>query len=137
MVFPLFPIIPDKISCFFFFFKISFICFQRGEGRGKEKHCSIAASQAPPYWGPATQACALTGSQTSDPLVRRQAFSPLRHTSQGQSNQFLTMSLYPHSYMVTLVCSMFLLPEVCFVFLIYTLPSDTHFLTLAIKQLNF
>ena len=39
-----------------------------------------------PYWGPglhATQACALTGNQTSDPLVDRLVLNPLSHTSQG------------------------------------------------------
>ena len=34
---------------------------------------------------PATQACALTGNQTGDPLVRRPALSPLSHTSQGNN----------------------------------------------------
>ena len=32
---------------------------------------------------PATQACALSGNRTSDPAVRRLAFNPLSHTSQG------------------------------------------------------
>ena len=32
---------------------------------------------------PATQACALTGNGTSDPLVCRPALNPLSHTSQG------------------------------------------------------
>ena len=32
---------------------------------------------------PATQACALTGNLTSDPLVHRLALNPLSHTSQG------------------------------------------------------
>ena len=32
---------------------------------------------------PATQACALTGNRTSDPLVHRWALSPLSHTSQS------------------------------------------------------
>ena len=31
----------------------------------------------------ATQACALTGNQTGDPLVHRLALNPLSHTSQG------------------------------------------------------
>ena len=31
----------------------------------------------------ATQACALTGNQTSNPLVRRPALNPLNYTSQG------------------------------------------------------
>ena len=32
---------------------------------------------------PATQACALTGNQTGNPLVHRPALSPLSHTIQG------------------------------------------------------
>ena len=32
---------------------------------------------------PATQACALTGNQTGDPLVHRPALNPLSLTSQG------------------------------------------------------
>ena len=32
---------------------------------------------------PATQACALTGNGTSNPLVHRLALNPLSHTSQG------------------------------------------------------
>ena len=32
---------------------------------------------------PTTQACALTGTQTGDPLVLRPALNPLSHTSQG------------------------------------------------------
>ena len=37
----------------------------------------------PPGTWPATQACALTGNRTSDPLICRPAFNPLSHTSQG------------------------------------------------------
>ena len=32
---------------------------------------------------PATQACALTGNPTSDPLVHRLTLSPLSHSSSG------------------------------------------------------
>ena len=71
------------------FFKILFIYFrQRGrEGeREGEKHQCVVASCAPPTgdltW-PATQACALTGNWTSDPLVHRPALNPLSHTSQS------------------------------------------------------
>ena len=38
---------------------------------------------------PATQACALTGNQTSNPLVCRLALNPLSHTSQGKILSFL------------------------------------------------
>ena len=58
---------------------------ERGERKEKkgEKH-QLVASQTPPArdW-PATQACALTGNRTSDPLVCRLALKPLSHTSQG------------------------------------------------------
>ena len=33
---------------------------------------------------PTTQACALTGNQTGEPLVCRLALNPLSHTSQGE-----------------------------------------------------
>ena len=33
---------------------------------------------------PVTQACALTGTGTSDPVVRSRGLNPLRHTSQGR-----------------------------------------------------
>ena len=53
----------------------------RERGREGEKHQYVVASYSP-YW-PSTQACALTGNQTSNPLVCRPALNPLSHTSQG------------------------------------------------------
>ena len=46
-------------------------------------------SQAP-YWGPSLQPrdVALTGNQTSDPLVCRPVLNPLSHTSQGYLHNF-------------------------------------------------
>ena len=35
---------------------------------------------------PATQACALSGNQTGDPLITRLALNPLSHTRQGSSS---------------------------------------------------
>ena len=73
----------------FYFFKILFIYFRQEckEERNREKHQYVAASRAPPTgdltW-PATQACALTGKGTGDPLVLRPALNPLSHTSQGE-----------------------------------------------------
>ena len=54
-----------------------------GEREG-EKHQCVVASPMPPTgdWAE-TQACALTGNRTGDPLVRRSALNPLSHTSQG------------------------------------------------------
>ena len=41
-----------------------------------------------PYWGPGPQPCALTGNQSSKLSVRRPAFTPLSHTSQGFQQRF-------------------------------------------------
>ena len=65
-----------KVFCVCVFLKILFILLlERGEGKEKER-------ERLETW-PATQACALTGNQTSDPLVCRLALSPLSHTSEG------------------------------------------------------
>ena len=68
-----------------------FIHFQRGEGREGEKHQCVIALLAP-YQGPwpATQACALTGNQTSDPLVPSTALTPLNRTSQDPILRFFS-----------------------------------------------
>ena len=62
------------------------LILERGEGREKERQINInmCLSPAHPLLGtwPATQACALPGNQTSDPLVCRLALNPLSHTSQ-------------------------------------------------------
>ena len=44
---------------------------------------------------PITQACALTGNRTSDPLVHRPELNPLRHTSQGFCHYFFKQCSYP------------------------------------------
>ena len=54
-------------------------------GRKKERNINAWLPLMHPQlrtW-PATQACALTGNQTNDPLVHRPALNPLRHTSRG------------------------------------------------------
>ena len=50
-----------------------------------ERNVSVWLPLTCPLLGtwPATQACALTGSRTIDPLVHRLALSPLSHSSQG------------------------------------------------------
>ena len=50
---------------------------------------------------PATQACALTGNQTGDPLIRGLALSPLSHTSQGRYSPFYTAAHLPYVYAAT------------------------------------
>ena len=43
---------------------------------------------------PTTQACALTGNQTSDPLLHRPVLNPLSHTSQGHFVIFLILAIW-------------------------------------------
>ena len=73
------------------FLKKRFCLFlERGEGKEKERERNINV------WLPlehlllgtrsTTQACALTGNRTRDPLVRRLLLNPLSHTSQSPKN---------------------------------------------------
>ena len=71
----------------FLFLDFIYLFLERGEGRVKEKmeNINVWLPLACPQLGtlPTTQACALTGNQTSDPLVYRLVLSPLSHISQG------------------------------------------------------
>ena len=51
----------------------------------RERNINVWLPLMHPHLGtwPTTQACALTGNQTGDPLVRRPELNPLSHTSQG------------------------------------------------------
>ena len=78
------------------FLKIFYLFLDRGEGREKERERNInvwlpLTCPALGTW-PTTQAWALTGNQTSDPLVHRPALNPLSHTSQGQNIIIFHMS---------------------------------------------
>ena len=72
------------------FFKRCFIYLflERRKGRRKTSMCGIF--HMPPLTGtwPATQACALTGNWTGDPLLHSLVLNPLSHTSQGWSEYF-------------------------------------------------
>ena len=76
---------------FHFLKLIIYLFLERWEGRegGRETSmCERYINQLPltclqPGTWPTTQACVLTGNQTSDPLVHRLALNPLSHTSQG------------------------------------------------------
>ena len=64
-----------------------YLFLERGEGREKERERDINVwmfLKRPllETW-PTIQACALSGNQTSDPLVHRPALNPLSHISQG------------------------------------------------------
>ena len=58
---------------------------------------------------PATQACALTGNGTGDPLVHRLVLNPLSHTSQGKSDvsfvQFILEYILPFEAIVNGITS--------------------------------
>ena len=64
-----------------------YLFLERREGKEKERERNINGwlPLVHPQEGtqPATQACALTGNPTRDPLVHRPVLSPLSHTSQG------------------------------------------------------
>ena len=80
----------NSINIFYlnFFLKILFVYFRQSGREGEregERHQCVVASHAPSTGDlAATQACALTGNQTGEPLVCRLVLSPLSHTSQGR-----------------------------------------------------
>ena len=75
-----------------------FLFLERGEERekGRERKINVWLLFVCPLLGPwpATQACALTGNQTGDPLVFRQALNPLSHTSRGWVH-FFSKGMWP------------------------------------------
>ena len=90
------------------FFKKDFIyLFQRGKGREKERERNIDVwlPLTCPLLGiwPATQACALTGNQSGDPLIHRRALNPLRHTYQGPIILFDLLICFLH-FSLSSVC---------------------------------
>ena len=78
-------------SFFFFLFKILFF-LERGQGREKERGretligCIPHVSQ--PGTGAATQACALTGNQTCNPLLCCAMPNQLSRTGPGEGSHF-------------------------------------------------
>ena len=88
----------DDWLCFHFFKKdFVYLLLERGEGTEKERERNINVwlplmHPSPGTW-PATQACALTRSQTGNPLVCRPALNPPSHTSQGSSHIFIFKTL--------------------------------------------
>ena len=63
------------------------LLIERGERRekGRERNINVWLPLVCPLQGtqPATQACALTGNRTGDPLLHKPSLSPLSHPSQG------------------------------------------------------
>ena len=64
---------------------IIYLYLQSGEGKEKQGRetsiCGCLSDAPPPRTLPTTQAYALSGNRTDNPLVRRLALSPLSHTS--------------------------------------------------------
>ena len=56
-----------------------------GREKAKERNINVWLPLKRPLLGtwPATQACALAGNQTRDPLVSRPVLRPRSHTNQG------------------------------------------------------
>ena len=66
-----------------------YLFLEKGEGREeRERNINVWLPLAWRQLGtwPATQAWALTGNGTGDPVVHRPALSSLSHTSQGSSS---------------------------------------------------
>ena len=94
------------------FKKILFI-LDRGEGREKERERNINVWL--PFTHPllgtwsTTQACALTGNQTSDPVLCSLVLNPLSHTSQGSQCYFfpIVFALFVYLCHILVIITMF------------------------------
>ena len=78
-----------------------YLVLERREGREKERERNISVwllLMCPPLgtW-PATQACALTGNRTGDPLLHRPVLNPLSYTSQGNifNSKYILVAISP------------------------------------------
>ena len=83
-----FKIMPQRTFLSLYFLKDLVYLFLEGKGGRKgEKHQCVVASHVRPLLGtwPTTQACALVGNQTGDPLLHRPALNPLSNTSEGRT----------------------------------------------------
>ena len=96
------PIIPMQlmkvvqVHNYLFFY---YLFLDRGEGREKERerNSNVWLPLTCPKLGiwPATQACALTGNRTDDPMVCRPALNPLSHTRQSH-----VFKLFKHLFLL-------------------------------------
>ena len=85
------------------FLKILFILFlDTEEGREKRRRetsmCGCLSHIPLLGTWPPTQACALTGNWTSDPLVYRPVVNPLSYTSQGYMSDLLSNLFFSYSW---------------------------------------
>ena len=84
-----------------FFKDFIYLFLERGEEGEREGNINVWLPLVCPLLGtwPATQACALTGNQTSDPSVCKLALNPLSHTSQGNRVFFYNIDDLPKCLM--------------------------------------
>ena len=80
-------IVPSDSFHILFFYEVIYLFLERGEGKEKkrEKNTDVWLPLVRPQLGtwPTTRARALTGNQTSNPLVCRPVLNPLSHTNHG------------------------------------------------------
>ena len=81
----------ESVSLKFFNKDFIYLILEKGRENERERVINVWLPHARPLLGtwPATQACALTGNRTSDPLVHRLTLNPLNHTSQGNRVCFI------------------------------------------------
>ena len=78
-----------------------YLFLERGKGgRKRWREISVCGCLSCTTYWPTTQACALTGNGTGDPLVHRLALNPLSDTSQGHMSIwvgvfFFSLNKYP------------------------------------------
>ena len=94
-----------------------YLYLDRGKEREKERERNINVrlplTRPQPGTWPATQACALTGNRTSNPLVRRPALNLISHTSKGRYNLFykilcdLSTNYFILTYLIFTILSLF------------------------------
>ena len=91
----------ERSSPWTFSLNCIYLFLERGEGKEKERERNINVwlPLVHPLLGtwPTTQARALTGNRTGDPLVCGLALSPLSHTSQGKSLDFKLLNVIAES----------------------------------------
>ena len=82
-----FPCFKNSLNCFkdFIYF---FLDGEEGRETEREGNINVWLPLMHPLLGtwPETQACALTGNQTGNPLVSKLALNPLSHTNQGKNS---------------------------------------------------
>ena len=105
MVYVFYPFLKDFVYLF----------LERG-GREKERerNINVRLPLTCPLMGtwPTTQACALTGNRTSDPLIFRLALNSLKHTSQARTLFIIDRYTHPPDPLYTLCIKCEIEPDV-------------------------